>query len=115
MLPKKLKIQDIKTGKIREITQYAHSINQKHGNDKAYMVLPDIDEVRVEKILETRPESIPTYDPYTNEISLDEFEEADIDTTPVDEYGYKISDQLMNEPIKEKKKRGRKSKNHNNE
>lgn len=115
MLPKKLKVQDIKTGKIREITQYAHLINKKHGNDKAYMVLPEIDEIRVEKILETRPESIPTYDPYTNEISLDEFEEADINTTPVDEYGYKISDQLMNEPIKEKKKRGRKSKNHNNE
>ena len=112
MNPPKLKVQDIKTGKIREITVYAHKINQKHGNDKTYMVLPSIDELKVQQIIEKDPEPIPTYDPYTDEVTLDEFEEADIN--PTDEYGYKISDSLMNEPVK-KKKRGRKPKNNDND
>ena len=112
MLPKMLKIQDIKTGKIREITEYAHKINQKHGNDKSYMVMPTIDEVKVQEIIEKKPEPIPTYDPYTDEITIEEFEEADI--TPTDEYGYKISDSVDVEPVK-KKKRGRKPKNNNND
>jgi hypothetical protein len=112
MLPQMLKVQDIKTGKIREITEYAHKINQKHGNDKNYMVLPQIDEVKVQEIVEKQPEPIPTYDPYTDEITMDEFEEAEIN--PTDEYGYKISDSINTEPIK-KKKRGRKPKNTDNE
>jgi hypothetical protein len=112
MFPKMLKVQDIKTGKIREITEYAHKINQKHGFHHNYVILPTIDEVKVEKIIEKKPEPIPTYDPYTDEVTIDEFEEAEIN--PTDEYGYKISDSVDTEPVK-KKKRGRKPKNNDND
>lgn len=113
MTPPKLRIQDIKTGRIREITEYAHKINVKHGMDKSYQVLPALHDIeKAQKIADSEPEAIPTFDPYTNEMTIDSFEEAEIN--PTDEYGYKISDGLMQEPVK-KKKRGRKPKNDNNE
>lgn len=112
-MPPKLRIQDIKTGIVREITEYAHKINVKHGNDKTYMIIPAIHDLdKAEKIAESNPEPIPTFDPYTQEMTIDEFEEAEIN--PTDEFGYKISDGLISEPVK-KKKRGRKSKNNDNE